>query len=104
MVDNVLVRRDFRIKLNANDNTSLDIYFAVAEYSGNYTCEVEWSKDHPTVEQWHYLTVQVPPTVEAIIPEVEVVEGTKAVLACRAQGVPMPNIMWVSRSYIMTLV
>jgi hypothetical protein len=85
---------------------------------GNYTCEVEWSGEPKQIV--HYLEVQVPPQIEAVLPgrgglglglntaggnggglgqqmvlrPLEAREGSSISLECRADGIPPPIIRW----------
>ena len=83
-----------------------NVPFQTLKYSffvGNYTCEVEWSPEKPPVTLSHYLEVCVPPSVMAINTEggsfVDVKEGDNATLECEADGIPRPEINWVSTNH-----
>ncbi len=113
-VGHITVRRDLRISVV--NTTSLFVNGTDTLYSGNYTCEVEWSPnpDDPPSSITHYLEVRVPASVYSVVPvadsidrdddggedgELPVVyaeEGSNATLECRAEGVPRPTVTWVS--------
>ncbi|XP_059096257.1 lachesin-like [Tigriopus californicus] len=116
MVGQMKIRLDLRISLV--EQTSLLIKGADTLYSGNYTCEIEWSENEPPPSITHYLEVQVPPSVFAVTPMsspnsgatleynpigpgaiVEVVEGDNATLECRAEGIPRPALEWTSEMW-----
>ena len=81
-------------------NSTKRLTFFTFSFSGNYTCEVEWSPEKPPVSLSHYLEVCVPPSVHAVNTEggsfVDVKEGDNATLECEADGIPGPTIHWVS--------
>ena len=86
-------------------------YNAKIIFTGNYTCEVEWSG--PPLDIVHQMVVLVPPTIEAVLPSshhtqdlgligmsrhmerpIEARVGSSVELECRAEGIPTPQIRW----------
>ncbi|XP_039623718.1 neuronal growth regulator 1-like [Polypterus senegalus] len=59
---------------------------------GQYTCSVQTQHNPRTVQI--YLTVQVPPKICEISPNVVVNEGSNVTLFCQAKGKPEPSISW----------
>uniref|UniRef100_A0A8C4XBL6 Neuronal growth regulator 1 n=1 Tax=Erpetoichthys calabaricus TaxID=27687 RepID=A0A8C4XBL6_ERPCA len=59
---------------------------------GQYTCSVQTQHNPRTVQI--YLTVQVPPKICEISPNVVVNEGSNVTLFCQAKGKPEPSIFW----------
>jgi len=99
--DRVHIGKDLRASIV--DNTSLVLTGVDTQYTGNYTCEVEWSPEKPPVSLSHYLEVCVPPSVHAVNTEggsfVDVKEGDNATLECEADGIPRPTIHWISNRW-----
>lgn len=85
------------------DRTSLLLRGVDTQYTGNYTCEVEWSPEKAPVTLSHYLEVCVSPSVVAINTEggsfVDVREGDNVTLECEADGIPRPSIHWISNRW-----
>lgn len=99
--DRVHIGKDLRASII--DNTSLVLTGVDTQYTGNYTCEVEWSPEKAPLSLSHYLEVCVPPSVVAVKTEgggfVDVKEGDNATLECEADGIPRPLIHWMSNRW-----
>ena len=115
-VGTLKVRKDFRAFVDPYDNSSLTITGVDPMYTGNYSCEIEWS--NPPLKLNHYLEVQVPPSIHVVggaeykkygaatmdwIPGrsqqgnlIEAIEGQNVTLKCQVEGIPTPTVEWVS--------
>ncbi|XP_060056373.1 hemicentin-2 isoform X2 [Erinaceus europaeus] len=70
----------------------LRILRASPEDAGNYFCIAQNSAGSATGRT--RLVVQVPPAIEAGLPDVSVTEGSQVLLPCSARGSPQPDITW----------
>ncbi|XP_019730956.1 hemicentin-1 isoform X3 [Hippocampus comes] len=71
---------------------SLQVAFIQPEDTGIYTCTAANSAGTTSLEM--SLTVQIPPSILDLEPEVVVVESNQAQLACLVKGVPQPTLSW----------
>ncbi|XP_051929215.1 hemicentin-1 isoform X1 [Hippocampus zosterae] len=71
---------------------SLQVAFIQPEDTGIYTCTASNSAGTASLEM--SLTVQIPPSILDLEPEVVVVESNQAQLACLVKGVPQPTLSW----------
>ncbi|XP_053341492.1 hemicentin-1 [Clarias gariepinus] len=71
---------------------SLHIVFAQPGDTGIYTCTAANVAGSLSLEM--SVTVLIPPTIRRSEPELSVVENTRLVLSCAAEGVPHPTLSW----------
>jgi len=102
-VGNIKVRRDRNLDWKTDvlligeeriEAHSLIVHSADVEYSGNYTCQVEWKNDNNPPKQHYSVGVLVPPMIQALVPQIQKEEGESLEMSCVAQGEPAPNISW----------
>ncbi|KAI5614770.1 hemicentin-1 isoform X1 [Silurus asotus] len=71
---------------------SLHIVFAQPRDTGKYTCTAANVAGSLSLEM--SVTVLIPPTIRKIEPELLVLEKSRALLSCAAEGVPHPTLSW----------
>ncbi|TSL47575.1 Hemicentin-1 [Bagarius yarrelli] len=79
---------------------SLHIVFAQPTDTGLYTCTAANVAGSLSLEM--SVTVLIPPTIRRSDPELWVVEDTRALLSCAAEGVPRPILSWEKEGIALT--
>ncbi|CAF0824612.1 unnamed protein product, partial [Didymodactylos carnosus] len=73
----------------------LDVSISKASDGGVYTC---LAKNEAGVDERNFkVGIMIPPTIESVITQTQVVVGNHVLLDCRANGVPEPDVKWFYR-------